>query len=256
MNSTFFDRYAPLLFNSHSTAERDQEFLMDQIGGVSVYYAPFEYINPKARIVLVGITPGPTQMMNAINKAREALKNGLSNAEAMRLAKEVAAFSGKPMRSNLIAQLDHWGIHSWLKLDSGADLFGSARQLLQTTSLLRYPVFVDGKPYQGAPNMMRHRLLRQHLEDHFLKEVRSLENTLFFGLGPTVQRVLDSLVSLDELPGDRVIGGLLHPSGNCTYRIKYLVGGRSEPVPHATNPATYDAGREAFRARFLRDGGR
>lgn len=41
---------------------RDNRLLMDKDGDVSIYCAPFEYINPHARIVLVGITPGPTQM--------------------------------------------------------------------------------------------------------------------------------------------------------------------------------------------------
>lgn len=52
---------------------RDGRLLMDSDGAVKIYYAPFEYINPEARIVLVGITPGPTQMVNANNEARQAL---------------------------------------------------------------------------------------------------------------------------------------------------------------------------------------
>jgi len=50
---------------------------------------------------------------------------------------------------------------------------------------------------------------------------------------------------------ERVIGGMLHPSGNCTYRINYLIGDRNAPIPHATNPVPYDQGRRAFRERFV-----
>lgn len=50
---------------------------------------------------------------------------------------------------------------------------------------------------------------------------------------------------------DRVIGVMLHPSGNCTYRINYLIGDRSAPIPHATNPVLYDKGRRAFPERFV-----
>lgn len=46
---------------------------MDASGDVKIYYAPFEYMNPSARIVLVGITPGPTQMVNANNVVRHEL---------------------------------------------------------------------------------------------------------------------------------------------------------------------------------------
>jgi hypothetical protein len=41
------------------------------------------------------------------------------------------------------------------------------------------------------------------------------------------------------------------PSGNCTYRINYLIGDRSALVPHATNPVPYDQVRRAFRERFV-----
>jgi hypothetical protein len=49
---------------------------MDASGDVKIYYAPFEHINPSARIVLVGITPDPTQMANTNNEARRALQTG------------------------------------------------------------------------------------------------------------------------------------------------------------------------------------
>lgn len=66
-----------------------------------------------------------------------------------------------------------------------------------------------------------------------------------------VQKVLDRLIQERVLKPDRVIGGMLHPSGNCTYRINYLIGDRSAPIPHATNPMPYDQGRRAFRERFV-----
>lgn len=63
--------------------------------------------------------------------------------------------------------------------------------------------------------------------------------------------MLDRLIQQRVLNSERVVGGMLHPSGNCTYRINYLTGERSAPVPHATNPVPYDNGRRAFRERFV-----
>lgn len=103
----------------------DPRLLMDASGDVKIYYAPFEYINPSARIVLVGITPGPTQMVNANNEVRRALQSGKSSTEAIQPAKSVGAFSGEPLRSNLINQLNHWGFHKWLGLGDSADLFST-----------------------------------------------------------------------------------------------------------------------------------
>lgn len=251
MITNLIEKYAPILVGPTPPALRDPRLLMDASGDVKIYYAPFEYINPGARIVLVGITPGPTQMVNANNEARRAFKAGKSSAEAVRAAKDVGAFSGEPLRSNLINQLNHWDFHKWLGLDDSADLFSTSRHLVQTTSLLRYPVFVRDNDYRGTPDMTKHPLLRKFLLENFVAEVEELKDAVFVGLGPQVQKVLDRLIQQRVLHPERVVGGLLHPSGNCTYRINYLTGDRSAPVPHATNPAPYDHGRRAFRERFV-----
>jgi hypothetical protein len=247
-----FDRFSSVLSSSQPPRLRDPRLLLDADGPLKIYYAPFEYINTRARVVLIGITPGPTQMVNANNEARRALLAGKTATEAIQLAKRTAAFSGEPMRTNLINQLNHWGLHQWLGLPNSSELFSSgAQHLVQTTSLLRYPVFVDEEDYRGTPDMTKHILLRNYLLENFAIEVENLKDAVFVGLGPKVQKVLDMLIKERVLTADRVIGGMLHPSGNCTYRVNYLIGDRSIPVPHATNPTPYDKGRQAFRSRFL-----
>lgn len=99
--------------------------------------------------------------------------------------------------------------------------------------------------------MIKHALLRRYLLENFVAEVEELKEAVFVGLGPCVQKVLNNLIQEKVLKPDRVIGGMLHPSGNCTYRIDYLTGDRRSPVPHATNPVPYDQGRQAFRERYL-----
>ena len=254
METQLIAKFAPVLCAPQAPTVRDPRLLLAEDGSVRVYYAPLEYLNPQARVVLVGITPGPTQMVNACLEARQALQAGKSLEQAVQSAKAVGAFSGEPMRSNLVAQLNHWEFQRWLGLRDSGELFTSSRHLLHTTSLLRYPVFVDGEDYRGTPDMTKHPLLRRLLLENFACEVAALKDAVFVGLGPQVQKVLDQLVADGVLDARRVIGGMLHPSGNCTYRIKYLVGERSAPVPHATNPTPYDAGRRAFRERFVMGG--
>jgi hypothetical protein len=99
--------------------------------------------------------------------------------------------------------------------------------------------------------MTKHPLLRKYLLGCFGTEVNEMKDALFLGLGPQVQKILDRLVQEGVLDNQRIVNGLLHPSGNCTYRINYLIGDREKPVPHATNPAPYDQGRKAFQDRFL-----
>jgi len=193
MNTRLIERFAPVLCGPRSPVVRDPGLLMDASGPVKVYYAPFEYINPSARIVLVGITPGPTQMVNANNEARRVLLAGKSKGDAIQAAKSVGTFSGEPLRSNLINQLNHWGFHKWLDLADSAELFSTARHLVQTTSLLRYPVFVNDDDYRGTPDMTKHPMLRKYLLENFVAEVEQLKNAVFVGLGPLVQKVLDRL---------------------------------------------------------------
>lgn len=251
VDAPLFERYREVLVSIDAPRVRDQRLLIGAADAVRIYYAPFEHLNADARVVLVGITPGPTQMVNANNAARKVLLAGGGTAEAMRNAKETAAFSGEPMRSNLIRQLNHWGFPQWLGIDDAAELFGVARHLVQATSLLRYPVFVSDDDYRGNPDMLRHPLLRRHLLEHFASELAALPQAVFVGLGPAVQRVLQWLVAEGHLAADRVAAGLLHPSGFNTYRIAYLTGDRGSTIPHATDPEPYDRGRLRFRAQHL-----
>lgn len=253
MTTHLIERFASVLCDVQPPEVRDPHLLMDASGDVKIYYAPFEYINPSARIILVGITPGPTQMVNANNEARRALQAGKSSTEAIQAAKSVGAFSGEPLRSNLINQLNHWGFHKWLDLTDSADLFSTSRRLVHTTSLLRYPVFVKDDDYHGLPDMTKHPLLRKYLLENFAAEVEELKDAVFVGLGPQDQKVLDRLIQDRVLHSEQVIGGMLHPSANCTYRINYLIGDRRAPVPHATNLMPYDLGRQLFRKRVIRD---
>lgn len=98
---SFFEIYKPILCGPKPPTVRDERLLMDAGGVVKIYYAPFEYINPNARIVLVGITPGPTQMVNANNEARRALQAGKSNSEAIKAAKDVGGFQWRAASKQL-----------------------------------------------------------------------------------------------------------------------------------------------------------
>lgn len=40
------------------------------------YYVPFDYLNTRARVALVGVTPGPTQMLESYAIVRDALRAG------------------------------------------------------------------------------------------------------------------------------------------------------------------------------------
>src|SRR4029079_19353520 len=121
----------------------------EPVADLTVYNAPAGWINRDARLVLIGVTPGFTQMEILYRETRRHLLAGVHPEEACRRAKYEASFSGS-MRTNLIKMVVALGLHEMLGTSSPADLFGSAFRLLHTTSAVRYPTFCRGKNYTGS----------------------------------------------------------------------------------------------------------
>jgi len=78
------------------------DLLISRSGQLATYYAPFEHVNTAARVVLVGITPGLFQAQKALEQLRAGLRSGLSDADALRQAKEVASFSEMSGSNNIL----------------------------------------------------------------------------------------------------------------------------------------------------------
>lgn len=205
---------------------------------ISVVYAPFDHIAREARLVVVGITPGMTQAVNAITAARAALGRGLSVEAALAEAKLVASFSGGAIRNNLVAMLDAIGAARHLGAGSTAELFRPGSTAVHFTSALRYPVFVDGQNYNGTPDMLTTPVLRHMVETHLAEEAHLLPKALWLPLGPKAETAVTHLVRNGILPPARVLAGMPHPSGANAERVAVFLG-RKDPakVSRQTNPA-------------------
>ncbi len=210
-------------------------------GKISVYYAPFDYINSQARVVLCGITPGLQQAEMALNEAKKQILAGSNIEISKQKAKETASFGG-PMRSNLIALLDHVGVHEYLEIDSCERLFSTHKYFVHYTSALRYPVFVEGKNYNGTPSMLSKPILKQQIDKYLIAEVQALpKDCLYVPLGPKVTQVFNYLVQLGQVNADRVLNGLPHPSGANAERISYFLGRKAkENLSTKTNAEQID----------------
>lgn len=227
----------------------DDKLRLAQDGDIKVCYAPFEHINPRARVVIVGITPGRTQMLNALREARRQLDIGSDLDTTLAAAKQTGAFSGA-MRPNLVNLLDRIGLNRLLKIPSCEALFGSAAHLVQTTSVLRNPVFVRGGNYNGTPNMTRHPLLREQLVSHFGEDVKALPNALFVPLGDKVGEALHFLADRGMMDRNRILDGLPHPSGANAERIAYFLGNKNRSALSAkTNADKLDQARDEMIRR-------
>ena len=181
----------------------NKEFLIKKDGNIEIYYAPFDYINSKAKIAIVGITPGLQQMTQSF----QAIKDGKSLKEV----KDLSSFKGS-MRTTLIKYMDELKINKILKIKSCESLFNLDSKYLHTTSLVKYPVFDKGKNYSGA-NILKKKILLEFIEENFLKELKILQNSIIIPLGNTVSSTIDYLNTEYQLNLRCFLKGFPHPSG-------------------------------------------
>ncbi|MCG5516809.1 MULTISPECIES: hypothetical protein [unclassified Ectothiorhodospira] len=233
-----------------ASSELPRSLMMSQSGNVEVFYAPFDYVNPNARLVLVGITPGVQQAMNAIRSCHRELADGANLATALRKAKGDGSFSGA-LRGNLIRLLDSLGVQHWLEIPSCASLFDTHMDLVHFTSALKYPVLVDGTNYSGRqPAMTRDSRLLAELERWLPEELAQLERPLIVPLGDSVAGAIDHLANRGSIDAQQVLRGLPHPSGANAERIAYFIGSKPRAkLSVKVDPDKLDAAREqALRA--------
>lgn len=187
---------------------------------LEIYFAPFDYVNTKASVVIVGITPGWSQMEKAFRTVITELHDGSSYESALRTAKSEASFAGS-MRTNLVKMLDELKLHEKLRLVSTAALFDVNSNLLHSTSALRYPVFSSGKNYTGsAPAPLKSKLLCRQINNYLIPEMSSFTDALIIPLGKNVNNIFLELQSNDKLNGNTILSGFPHPSGANGHRAK------------------------------------
>ena len=187
----------------HTSSIVNKEFLIKKDGNIEIYYAPFDYINTKAKIVIVGITPGLQQMLQSY----EVINQGKSLKEV----KDLSSFKGS-MRTGLIKYLDELKINDILKIKSCESLFNKNSKYLHTTSLVKYPVFDKGKNYSGA-NILKKKILLDFIEKNFLEELKTLEKSIIIPLGNTVSSTIEYLNNKYNLKLRCFLKGFPHPSG-------------------------------------------
>ena len=181
----------------------NKNFLIKREDNIEIYYAPFDYINSKAKIMIVGITPGLQQMLQSF----EAVNEGRSLKEV----KDLSSFKGS-MRTTLIKYLDALNINKKLRIKSCESLFNINSKYLHSTSLIKYPVFDKGKNYSGS-GLLKKKILLDFLEAHFVKELKKLDKTIIVPFGNTVSSTIDYLNNEFKLNLKCFLKGFPHPSG-------------------------------------------
>lgn len=179
---------------------------------LTVRYCPFDGLNPEAKLVIVGITPGLHQMFLSCQEAQRALTEGQTGEDVIRRAKAVGGFAGS-MRTNLVNMLDGIGLDERLGIDSTRSLFGEHHELLSGTSAVIYPAFVNGKNYTGTPGPEAYPLLQAFVDQVLVAELAMTPDAVIIPLGKTVSTILQREVARGALQAERCLFEFPHPSG-------------------------------------------
>lgn len=229
-----FEQYKDLLYSLPASYTvdmiRNKQFLLDrdEKKNLEIYYAPFEYVNEHAKVVIAGITPGLHQMKKSFSTVIEVKDYIESEEEILHEVKKQSSFEG-PMRKNLVKMLDELGLHEYLGLSSTIELFAEANSLVHTGSVLNYPVFYKGKNYSGTtPDILKTELLRKHIMEGFATEISNMDQPLIIPLGINVSKVLTYLAEQNHLDASNLLLGFPHPSGGNGHRHRQFAENKEQ----------------------------
>lgn len=226
---TFFD-FAERIMNLSTCGPTEYElpaFLLQNTENTRVYYAPFDWINTAARVIIVGITPGEHSMLNAFRAAASALCEGETVDEASKRGKRAGSFSN--MRFTIADMLDELGLPDVLGINRSEELFNTRYDLLHPTSCLRYPVFVWSQQkrkwvnYTGhSPKLLRWGTSVRYIEQVLSDELRQIPDALVVPCGKAVDDALRHLSAKGMLDPCRCLFGFPHASGANGHRKRFF----------------------------------
>lgn len=78
--------------------------------GIEIFWAPFDHVNRRASLVIVGVTPGPNQYIRSYLAAKNALTRGVDPQAELEMIKAEASFRGDVMEANMMSLLEHSGV--------------------------------------------------------------------------------------------------------------------------------------------------
>ena len=148
------------------------KFLIAKKDNIKIYYAPFDYINPKAKIMIVGITPGLQQMLQSFQV--------INDGKSLKEVKDLSSFKGS-MRTSLIKYLDelevnqfYWeeliGLEVYLEND---DKIGVVSDIIETGSN-------DVLVIQGNKEYLIPYLYGESIKKISLKDKKIIINNIYY----------------------------------------------------------------------------
>lgn len=229
MKRNMFEDYADSLARHGSTGVGKSEFELGRKGKYSLHYIPFEHINPDAKLVIVGITPGPNQLELAYDTAKKMIKAGKNKFETLIEIKKHGAFGSKTMRPNLEKMLNHFKFDQIMGIYDANELWNSQAHLLHSTSVVPHAAFgvKKGKdsPFAGSFNeVMKCDLFRECFLDCFVPSLKDINpDAMYIGLGSCPERALEWCVINGHIRREQVLGAMSHPATTGGSSVGYFL---------------------------------
>ena len=176
-----------------------------------------QYSNSNAEVIIVGITPGNTQLINnRENKSPEEIKRE-------------NAFAGGNMRRNLIDMLDYVGINKVLQIPSCESIFENDFNKVELTSLLKDATFEvknDKEIMFNKPlKILSDKMLQKEFESGFINDCKKYKKAkLIVALGKENQELLIIQKKEGKINSNIEIIGIPHPSGANAGRVNAFLG--------------------------------
>jgi hypothetical protein len=167
-------------------------------------------------------------MNRALVSASQSIKAKRNVYDAIAEVKRQGSFSGS-MRPNIVNTLNKLGYQEKLGINCASELWSTKNHLVNFCSLLKYPVFINGKDYNGNPNPFKVNELRSLLIKGFAKDLESIPpDAELVPLGDFVAEILSELDQMNLVPQhiNRFEGKVVappHPSGANAESIALLL---------------------------------
>ena len=235
-----FERFRPVIESLPFGAKTSERLRLDEDRHHRLYYVPLEHANLGARLVVVGITPGPNQLELAIQTVQRS--KALSAVQLQLEVKRQASFGAASMRPNLLKMLSHFQVAGRLGISKEADLWCSGWSTFQATSVVPHAAFdvkSDGseKMFNGKfSEVLASPVLKRCFERHFLPLMAAMnKSALWVGLGPTPRAALEWCASQGMLRPEQV-AAFAHPSTSAGSQVGYFIRERDRQSFNPKDP--------------------
>ncbi len=219
MDLTLFERYSPAIRRLGPAGADSSELVIEKNGRDILRYIPFEHVNADAKLVIVGITPGPNQLRLAYSEAQRLMAAGTATATLLHEVKKLGAFGGSAMRPNLLRYLRHFKFDKILGIAEVESLWQENAGLFHATSVIPNAAFTTTpgggeSMFAGSfAYLMASSLFRQCFMDGFVSTLRDINpDALYIGLGDCPADALQWCVDNGYLQARQCLGSFCHPS--------------------------------------------